>query len=230
MPLIPSDVRAVFFDAVGTLLFPEPSAPSVYADAARLFGLHLSASEVRTRFIAAYRREEAADVAAKWVTSEDRERDRWRVIVADTLAGVTDLEACYGYLFDHFAKPSAWHVAPDTAEVLLTLQSRGFILGMGSNYDARLWSLLDAFQELAPLRERVIISAAVGVRKPGLGFFHEVTRAAGCEPGSVLFVGDDVGNDYEGATAAEMHAMLLDLHAKHPNVPHRITQLVELLY
>ncbi len=229
MPHIPPGVRAVFFDAVGTLLFPEPSAPVVYAEAARAHGLHLPASEVRTRFIAAFQREEAADVASRWVTSEDRECDRWRVIVADTLAGVADIEACYQYLFNHFALPSAWRVAPDAAELFPALRARGLVLGMGSNYDARLWPLLNAFPELAPLRDRVVISAAVGVRKPGADFFREVMRAAGCEAGEVLFVGDDVDNDYEGATAAGMRAALLDPLSKHPEIAHRVTRLAELL-
>ncbi len=229
MLLIPSGVKAVFFDAVGTLLFPEPSAPVVYAEAARRYGFHLSANDVRKRFIAAYQREETADVAAQWVTSEARERDRWRIIVADTLAGVTDPEACYLHLFNHFAKPSAWRVNSDAAEVLAVLQSRGFILGMGSNYDARLWPLLNTFLELAPLRDRVVISATAGVRKPGRGFFHAVLSAAGCEPGEVLFVGDDLNNDYDGATAAGMHAVLLDPHAKYSDIPHRITRLADLI-
>ena len=33
-------------------------------------------------------------------------------------------------------------------------------------------------------------------------FFREVIRVADCEPGEILFVGDDVENDYEGARRA----------------------------
>ena len=55
MPRIASGVRAVFFDAVGTLLFPDPPAPVIYAEAARGHGLHISLEDVRDRFIAAYR-------------------------------------------------------------------------------------------------------------------------------------------------------------------------------
>jgi putative hydrolase of the HAD superfamily len=229
VPRIPSGTRAVFFDAVGTLLFPEPSAPVIYAETARRYGLTLSPVDVRDRFVAAYRAEEAADAAAEWATSEDRERDRWRRIVTDTLAGVADPEACYRHLFDHFARPAAWRVAPDAADLLTTLHRRGLLLGLGSNYDERLWPVLTGFPELAPLRELVLISATVGVRKPGTGFFREVARAAGCDVSEVLFVGDDIGNDYEGATAAGLPAVLLDPHGRHPDVPHRVTRLAELL-
>ena len=219
----------MFFDAVGTLLFPDPSAPVIYAESARLHGLILSSAEVRARFIAAYRLEEAADATSDWVTSEARERARWRRIVTDTLAGVSDADACYRYLFGHFAQPAAWRVAPDAADVLTALRRRGLVLGLGSNYDERLWSVLAGFPELEPLRDRVLISAAVGVRKPGAGFFRAVTRSAGYAAAEVVFVGDDMANDYEGATAAGLLAVLIDPAGRYPEVPHRVTRLAELL-
>jgi len=229
VPRIPPNTRAVFFDAVGTLLFPEPSAPVVYAETARRFGLVLSQGDVRTRFVAAYHVEETADAGTDWTTSEERERERWRRIVTDTLVGVTDPDGCYRHLFDHFAQPGAWRVAHDAADVFAALRARGFRLGLGSNYDERLWSVLAGFPELAPVCDRVLISAAVGVRKPGEGFFRAVARAAECSVSDVLFVGDDFGNDYEGATAAGMPAVLLDPHNRYPDVPHRIASLIELL-
>lgn len=229
MSRLPPGVRTVFFDAVGTLLFPDPGAPTIYAETARRHGLSLSPAEVRERFVAAYRREEEADAAAGWVTSERRERDRWRIIVTETLAGVSDPDACYRHLFDHFARPAAWKLAPDAPAVLAALSARGLLLGLGSNYDERLWPVLAGFPELDPLKGRVLISAAVGVRKPGAGFFLEAARAAGCAASEVLFVGDDLGNDYEGATAAGMPAVLLDPHDRHPAVPHRVTALAELV-
>jgi putative hydrolase of the HAD superfamily len=45
----------------------------------------------------------------------------------------------------------------------------------------------------------------------------------------VLFVGDDLGNDYEGATAAGLPALLLDPQGRYPHVPHRIASLAELV-
>jgi len=229
MPHTAFEVRAVFFDAVGTLLFPNPSAPIIYAQTARQHGLSLSPEEVRTRFIAAYQREEQADSLGDWITSEEREHTRWRAIVTNTLTGVNDPDGCYRYLFDHFASPSAWRVAPDAMQLLDALNSRGLVLGMGSNYDSRLWSVLDGFTELALVRDRVVISAAVGVRKPGAGFFHEVANVAGCKPAEVLFVGDDLDNDYRGATAAGLRAVLLDPHGKHSEIAPRVTRLAEVI-
>lgn len=225
---ITPNIQAVVFDAVGTLLFPDPGAPTVYSDVARRAGLDVSPAEIRTRIIEAYQTQELMDRAAGWVTSEERERDRWRKIVAAALRGVPDPDACFSELFDHFARPFAWRLHPDGASVIAKLAERGLVLGMGSNYDSRLRLVLDGFPELAPLRERVVISAAVGYRKPAAAFFHEVARVTGCEPQQILFVGDDVANDYTGATEAGLNAVLLDPTGRSA-VPYRITHLLELL-
>ena len=101
------DPWAIFFDAVGTLLFPEPSAIEVYRAAAARRGLLLSSDEIRSRFIAAYQAEEATDQSANWITSEPREEMRWRRIVGTTLKGVADPDACFRKLSEHFARPQA---------------------------------------------------------------------------------------------------------------------------
>src|SRR4051812_41464253 len=122
-------IRAVFFDAVGTLLFPEPSAPVVYAEVAGRHGLVVEPDEILRRFVAAFRAEEEADRMAGWVTDEERELARWRRIVAETLPGLPNSDAAFRELFEHFAKPSAWRVHPDAATVFRELQNRGLTLG-----------------------------------------------------------------------------------------------------
>ena len=204
-------IRAVFFDAVGTLLFPEPSALEIYRTLAQGQGFELSAHVVRERFVAAYRLEEEVDRATGWITSEQRERNRWHRIVTSTLREVHDPDSCFVELFDHFAKPSAWKVHKEAETVFGKLRERGAILGMGTNYDSRVRSVLEGIPILASLLDRVVVSAAIGFRKPAPEFFREVVRRAGCAPREVLFVGDDLENDYEGARAAGLEAVVLTL-------------------
>jgi putative hydrolase of the HAD superfamily len=222
-------VRSVFFDAVGTLLFPEPPAAEIYARVAARHGLAISVDEVRARFLHAYREEEQIDRATGWVTSEEREVRRWRRIVGDSLASVRDLEPCFHELFHHFGHPEAWRVNPHAPEVLDQLQVRGLRVGIGSNYDARLLSVVDGIPSLAPLRDRVVISARVGCRKPSPVFFREVIRVAECEPGEILFVGDDVQSDYEGANAVGLRAVLYADRDSAPRVQNRVKSLIELV-
>jgi putative hydrolase of the HAD superfamily len=224
----PSHIRAVYFDVVGTVLFPDPPAPTIYADVARRGGLNTTGAEIRAKFVEAYNAEEAIDRAVGWVTSEKRERDRWQNIVAATLRGVADLERCFQQLYEHFSKPTSWKLGKDIGRVIAALHERGIIVGLGTNYDSRLWSVLDGFPELAPLRERTVISSLVGFRKPAAEFFQKVVELATCEPSEVLFVGDDMDNDYLGATAAGLEARLLDAPHGH-RIEKRFERLMDLI-
>lgn len=224
--LIPPDARAVFFDAVGTVIHPSTGAPAVYARVAALYGVNLTADEVLARFTAAYLAEERIDATAGWVTSEGRERDRWRAIVSATLPGSP--AECFDELFAHFSRPDAWAVPPEAAELFDRLTARGMVIGLASNYDRRLRSVVCGRPELSPLRERVVVSSEVGFRKPAPEFFRAVVAAAGCRADQIVFVGDDVGNDFRGATAAGLRAVLLDPAARHPDLTPRIRSLAEL--
>jgi putative hydrolase of the HAD superfamily len=202
-------IRAVFFDAVGTLLHPQPPAAEVYFTAAARLGSRLSLPTIAARFAAAFRRQEEHDFHAGLRTDEAREVARWRAIVGEVLDDVSDPEACFRELYDHFARPAAWRVEPDAAAVLTALADRGFALGMASNFDHRLRLVAAGLPELGPIRH-LVLSSEVGWRKPAAAFFRAVCEQTGLPPKQVLFVGDDFANDYEGAHAAGLRALLLN--------------------
>ncbi len=218
--MIPPNVRAVFFDAVGTLIHPDPSAAVAYAEIGRRYGTRLSPSDIALRFRAAFVHEEQFDQANGLRTSEERERRRWRDIVDRVLDDVTDAEACYVDLFHHFSRPEAWRCDPEAATVIEALAQRGYLMGLASNYDERLRSVLAGMPELKVLRH-VIISAEVGWRKPAPEFFRALSRISDVPSAEILFVGDDPVNDYEGARAAGMPALLLGTHFR------RLRELME---
>src|SRR5262245_60532303 len=82
---LPPGIRAVFFDAVGTLLHPVPAAADVYYHAGQRHGSQLSLEEIRRRFATAFRAQEKRDAVAGHRTSEEREVQRWQDIVAAVL-------------------------------------------------------------------------------------------------------------------------------------------------
>jgi putative hydrolase of the HAD superfamily len=208
--MIPAAVRAIFFDAVGTVIFPDPPAASVYAAVAQRYGSCLPLDVIEGRFREAFRREEAFDHSTNGLrTDEEREERRWRHIVAAVLDDVTDGEACFRELFEHFSRPEAWRCAPGVAETLAELSRRGYRLGLASNYDRRLRAVAAGLPELRSL-DCLVISSEVGWRKPARQFFESVVRQAGVPPEEVLFVGDDPVNDEEGARAAGLQTILLD--------------------
>jgi putative hydrolase of the HAD superfamily len=220
-------IVAVYFDAVGTVIFPTPTAAVVYASVAARHRHTFDAAQLAPKLWQQFRAEDENDRVAGWATSEERERTRWRTIVSAALPESS--EELFTELFEHFARPSAWAVPDDAAKTLLALQTTGLQLGMASNYDLRLQSVVRGTAALAPVQDRLIISSVVGVRKPGHRFFEAVIQQAECEPGQILFVGDDAENDYAGAVEAGLRAVLLDPNQRHPEVPNRIHRLSDLL-
>lgn len=212
-------IRAVYFDAVGTLIYPEPPAEEVYASAGRRYGQMETPAEIRRRMWQAFRTEEEWDRLQGWRVDEHREAKRWRRIVRACFPHISTerFELLFAELYEHFAQPWAWRVVEEAEAVLAALQSRGLIVGVASNYDARLRRVLAGLEELAAVRQRVVLSAEVGYRKPAAAFFAAVVAQATCSANEMLYVGDDPANDYAGARAAGLQAVLYRPAGDQPN-------------
>ncbi|MFO0877168.1 MAG: HAD-IA family hydrolase [Gemmataceae bacterium] len=202
-------LRAILFDAVGTLIHPEPSAGAAYALYGQRFGSRLEGSVIRRRFAEAFAAEETYDATQAHRTDERRELERWQRIVRCVLDDVSEVQTCFDALYQHFAKPTAWRIEPGAGDLLRQLQQRGYLVGLASNFDHRLREVIAGLAGLPPMTH-LFISSEVGWKKPAVQFFDCACRAIELPPQQVLMVGDDVENDVEGATRAGMRALLLD--------------------
>jgi putative hydrolase of the HAD superfamily len=226
--LITPAVRAVVFDAVGTLIHPEPPAAVVYAEVGKSFGSRLAPKEIAERFRRAFAQQEEIDRVAGLQTSEEREVRRWRQIVREVLDDASDFESCFQQLFNHFSEGTAWRHEADAARVLPELASRGYTLALASNYDRRLRRVVAGLGALAPVK-RLVISSEVGWRKPAKQFFAALSSAIAWSPDQILYVGDDLTNDYDAAGAAGLHAVLYDPQCAAPSHVARVTRLTHLI-
>jgi putative hydrolase of the HAD superfamily len=208
MSLIPDEVRVVYFDAVGTLIFPDPPVAEAYHAVGRQYGSRLTVDEVRTRFYAAFAAQEKVDLTLGNRTDPARELQRWRHIVTDTLPDVLDSDAAFDALYEHFAAPGSWRVAPEALRTLAGLKDRHLTLGIGSNFDDRLSQIIAGMPDLNALIDELLVSSIFGWRKPAPEFFKAMCHIY--SPNQVLMVGDDRVNDYDGARAAGLHAFLVD--------------------
>jgi putative hydrolase of the HAD superfamily len=199
----------------------------VYAVVAERYHSQYTLAQIAERFVQALHRQEAIDHANGLRTSEEREIERWRNIVMETLDDVSDPEACFHQLFDHFGLAAAWRCDSDAEAVMRVLANRGYLLGLASNYDHRLRSVAAGLPALRPIRH-LVISSVVGWRKPAPQFFAALGQTLGLAPENILYVGDDLANDYQGALAAGMHAVLLDSRSRITAEVRRIAALKEL--
>jgi putative hydrolase of the HAD superfamily len=81
-------------------------------------------------------------------------------------------------LFEFFARAEAWKLYPETIEILEQLKKRGLILGVISNFDSRLFGLLDGLG-IAHFFDLVVISTQVGAAKPEAAIFTRFARTGG---------------------------------------------------
>jgi putative hydrolase of the HAD superfamily len=223
-------IRAVLFDAVGTLIYPEPSVAAVYAAAGRRFGSRRTPAEIGARFRVALQRDERADrragqlgagqlgagrqAAGGWKTSAAGERERWRRIVGEVLDDAADAEALFEHLWNHFAQASSWRTFPDVPAAWRRLRQRGCRLGIASNFDDRLDRLC---RQLDPLSDADVVchSAGLGYAKPDPRFFGQAAHRLGLRPPQILFVGDDRRLDHDAARGAGFAALWLSRHPPH---------------
>lgn len=201
--------QTVVFDAVGTLIWPDPAVATVYTAVGRRFGSKLTEPEIAGRFRAIFAEVEVRDRAGDLRTNEDVEFSRWQDIVRRVLDDVGDCAGCFAELWQHFARPSSWRVFPEVPAALATLASRGVRLAIASNFDHR---LLEIARQIKPLDicQPVLVSSQVGYRKPHQRFFEAIRSALGSEAGRILYVGDDPHNDFAPARAAGFAAVLLN--------------------
>ena len=226
MPRNPSyGVEAVLFDAVGTLIHPDPPAAEVYHRLGRKHGAGLSREEVASRFRDAFR-QVFSDAAE---TSDELERVRWREVVGCVFQELSSaaVEPLFAELWSHFAESSNWSLYSDVPRVWRALESRGYRLGVASNYDDRLPGVLAGHPPLDGCR-RVFWSSQLGYNKPDRRFFAAIEERLNLPPERILLIGDDYEKDHRGATLAGWQAIHLDRTANGRS-GEAISDLAELL-
>ena len=213
--LLPSSIQCLVFDAVGTLIQPNPSVPVAYHSIASRYGSRISVNEIGSRFRRAFRQSETDQfpngpaAGSNYVSSDSIEKARWRWIVEQVVPDVNNIELCFAELWEHFARPSSWSVFEDVGSTLSALRKAGYRLIVASNFDSRLHSVCRGHDVLSVI-ERSFVSSEIGYRKPAREFYKSLIAHCDCPPNQILMVGDDPEHDVAGPIAANMHAMLID--------------------
>jgi putative hydrolase of the HAD superfamily len=195
-------ILAVTFDVGGTLIRPWPSVGHVYAEVALRHGVtHVTADLLEARFRAAWRaRHDLNDTRAGW-----------QALVDDVFRGLTrepPSRTFFPELYERFAQAEAWRIFDDVLPAIRELSARGLRLGVLSNWDERLRSLLRNLR-LDACFQTLVISSEVGAAKPAPAIFAQAASQLGLPPASILHVGDDLEMDVLGATSAGFHAFHL---------------------
>lgn len=206
-------LKAVAFDAVGTLIEPVPSVAQAYRLAAQRVGLELPAELIKSRFYQAFQND---DHLPDHATDEANEQSRWRQIVAHCLPELSSEKSdqVFASLWQHFADPSNWRLFDEVPYVLDLLHEKGVRLCVASNFDSRLRQVWAGLEGVRQLDRHLIISSEVGCRKPGQKFYEAVGKHLECQFDEILFVGDDWVNDVEVPMKFGFETVLIDRHGR----------------
>ncbi len=226
-------LRFVLFDAVGTLIHSRVPVAEVYRRAGCDAGIELDVSTISDRFRAAIR--EHADSALP--TSESRERERWRRIVASVFRELDATEAIFQRLWNEFGSADAWSLYPDVADTIRQLSSENIRFGIASNFDQRLPAVLEACG-LAISANRLFHSGMLGWSKPNPNFYREIESRLNVASNELLLVGDDCQNDYLAPRKFGWHSIWLrrtnsttetdvDTVTSLAEIPERVKQLAQ---
>jgi putative hydrolase of the HAD superfamily len=190
-------VRAVFLDALGTLVELEPPWLSLRDRVTEEVSDELLEEALRAEM--AYYRDHAQEGRDRASLTDLRER--CAAIVSEKLGvEVTVDELVEAIRFDAY---------PDAAPALRELREGGLRLVAVSNWDCSLPAVL-AHCGLGELLDGAVSSAVAGARKPDPAIFERALELAECRPDEALHVGDTSEEDVEGARAAGIRPLLID--------------------
>ncbi len=210
--------EVIFLDAVGTLFGVQGGVGQIYSRFAREAGVSVTAKAIDKAFIESFR--SAPRMAFPGIDRAEipeYEYQWWRAIAVKTftnagaIAQFSNFETFFRPLYDYFAQVEAWFVYDDVPKNLTHWKSMGIKLGAISNFDSRLYAVLEALQ-LSHFLDSITISTEAGAAKPDMAIFRCGLSKHDCSAARAWHIGDSYEEDYQGAEAAGMHGIWLHRH------------------
>ena len=206
-------IKAVFFDLYHTLLGYDPPREELQAEALKDFGIEVNPESLLRPLVVAdeyiYQEHARASLGQR---SKEEQMAVWaqyeRILLRE--AGIeADDQLIMGLLGKMRQFGLKQVLFDDVLPTLNELKKRGVILGLISNVDQDITSLLDNLG-LTALLQVVVTSQDAGFNKPSPEIFQEAVKRAGVQASEALYVGDQYQIDVVGANKVGMKGILID--------------------
>ena len=205
-------IRAILFDAAGTLFYLTKTVGDHYAYVGREVGLDLDAQQLESAFHSAWQQMPRRPVIDG--ARENDDKGWWHELVGhvfDQLApslSEFDRDNFFEIAYEHFAEAGVWELYPEVPEVLEQLRPR-FQLAVISNFDGRLRFILQHVG-ISNYFSHIFISSELGADKPDPEIFRRALKVMHLNADEVLHVGDDPERDWKAAKEAGLLIFQLD--------------------
>ena len=205
-------IKAILFDAAGTLFFLTKTVGEHYALVGRNLGLKLDATQLDRAFHTAWK--QMPKRPASDGPRENDDKGWWRELVGRVFdqvlpsLGELDRDNFFEVAYEHFAEPGVWELYPEVSEVLKQLRQR-FQLAVISNFDGRLRLILQHLG-ISNYFSYIFISSELGADKPDPEIFRRALKVMHLDANEVIHVGDDPERDWKAAAAVGLSVFRLD--------------------
>ncbi len=205
-------IKAIFFDAAGTLFYLTKTVGDHYALVGGEIGLKLDAKQLDRAFHTGWKqmpRRPAIDGPR-----ENDDKGWWRELVDHVFDEVApslrelDRDNFFEIAYEHFAEAGVWKLYPEVLDVLEQLRER-FQLAVISNFDGRLRLILQNLG-ISKYFPNVFISSELGADKPDPEIFRRALKVMHLDANEALHVGDDPERDWKAAKEAGLLVFQLD--------------------
>jgi putative hydrolase of the HAD superfamily len=205
-------IKAIFFDAAGTLFYLTKTVGDHYALVGHEVGLDLDAQKLDRAFHTAWQQMPPRPPIDE--PRKDDDKGWWRQLVDRVLDQVAsslsefDRDNFFEVAYDHFAEAGVWELYPEVQSVLKELHPR-FQLAVISNFDGRLRFILQHLA-ISKFFAHTFVSSELGADKPDPEIFRRALKLIHLNANEVLHVGDDANLDWKAANAAGLTVFRLD--------------------
>jgi REG-2-like HAD superfamily hydrolase len=206
------EIDTIMFDVGGTLVDLSPPKEEVFRRVLAKNGFDAPLVDVASAVAKAEKKFDGEGAVVDGM-NESPFWKRYDKFVVDRLGFKVDIEALSRELSAEFLKvldkTESWAEYPDVRPLLEDLTKRDFKLGIISNATDLVDRVLDHLG-LAKYFDPIIVSYAVGARKPDRRIFQIAAEKVHSPPNRMLYIGDKLSVDVMGASNAGMNAVLLD--------------------
>jgi len=205
-------IEIVFFDAGETILHPYPSFPELFAQTVGRHGHNVEPAQVKEAQgrLGPHLIEVAEDSGVKEASlSAEASLEFWTFLYRRLLSELGLDEELATELYAVFSDSRSYKLFDDVQPALERLRSDGYRLGLISNFEGWLETMLVEL-EIGHVFEVAVISGLEGVEKPDPRIYELALDKASVAPGKAVHIGDSLRFDVEPARSVGMHAVLID--------------------
>ena len=208
--------QVIFLDAVGTIFGVRNSVGHIYTQLASKYAVEADTQIINQYFYQAFK--ESPPLAfgeIKYEKVQQLEYIWWQKIAYQTFAKAnvlndfSDFYAFFQELYEYFKTNQPWFIYDETIECLRKWQKQGIELAIVSNFDTRIYAVLDSLK-LKSYFETITISSLTGVAKPEAKIFITALEKHNCPAQKAWYVGDSPKEDYWGAKSVGMRSFWLN--------------------